>query len=158
MVVHTENDSQEVVLYDISYMPHVSKHPLAPETKKDLEERVLLFLLETRIGDRKVIFRELFTRTERTMIAKRLAALFLLSRKTPHYAISRILKMSPSSIARFESGIQKGAYAGILAWLMPKKTGQRLVALLADLAAIPFEARHKSLTQLVREAEEKYGT
>ena len=137
-------------------MPHVSKNQLTRDAKHDVDERVVLFLIDTKSGDRKRIFRELLTKTERMMLAKRLTLLFLISRNVPPYAMSRFLKMSSSTIFRFQEEVNQGKYTNTLEWLSPKSITKKFLDLLADIAAVPFEAKRKSLWQLLKESEEHH--
>lgn len=139
-------------------MPHVSKHALDTETRRSIDERIVLFLIETKIGARKKIFREILTTTERVMLAKRLTLIFLITHDVPTYAICRLLKISSSTVRRFENALAKGAYAETASWMTPKNTAAKLLSILSDLAAIPFEAKRKSLRQLIDEAVNRHGT
>lgn len=132
-------------------MPHISKHHLTQETKQELEDRVFAFLFETQMKDRKKIFRELFTRTERVMIAKRLTLIFLVSEGLPPYSISRVLKMSPSSVARFQKNLDEGRYSATAAWLKPKGVSGRFLSFFDDVADILFSGKRKSISQILRE-------
>ncbi|TSD04941.1 MAG: hypothetical protein Greene07147_858 [Parcubacteria group bacterium Greene0714_7] len=134
-------------------MPHISKHRLTQETKQELEDRVFAFLFDTQMRDRKKIFRELFTRTERTMIAKRLTLIFLISQELPPYSISRVLKMSPSSVARFQKALNKGEYAATSLWLKPKGIRGQFLSFFDDVADVLFSGKRKSIAQILKDNE-----
>lgn len=136
-------------------MPHISKHQLTQETKRELEDRVFAFLFETQMKDRKKIFQELFTRTERIMIAKRLTLIFLISEKLPPYSISRVLKMSPSSVARFQKNLGDGKYSATASWLKPRGMSARFLSFFDDAADILFSGKRKSISQILREIEDR---
>lgn len=96
-------------------MPHVSK--------RKLEEQVLESLLAQFSGIFKLAGRkntlnhftdELFTKTEKIMFAKRLAAILLLNRGMPQHLISEKLNMSPSTISRLSLYIEIREYNNIL--------------------------------------------
>ncbi len=96
-------------------MPHISKQLL--EKKQFIEIHRQLFKVITEIsrgGKTKIILNELLTKTEKLMLAKRLAVIFMLERKESIYAISNILKMSPSTVARMSLLHENGAYKDIL--------------------------------------------
>ena len=48
------------------------------------------------------------------MLAKRLAIIFMLDQKESMYAISNILKVSPSTVARMSLSYENGSYANII--------------------------------------------
>lgn len=58
-------------------------------------------------NQRKLLLAELLTDTEKIMLAKRLAVIFLLAKNVPPYRIWNRLKISPSTVARFELGLEK---------------------------------------------------
>lgn len=53
---------------------------------------------------------EFLTSTERTMLAKRLAIIYLINKKYSFANIERILKVSPSTVARFWKANQNNAF------------------------------------------------
>ncbi len=96
-------------------MPHISKQLL--EKKRFLEIHRQLFKIITEIsrsGKTKIILDELLTKTEKLMLAKRLAIIFMLDQKESMYAISNILKVSPSTVARMSLSYENGSYANII--------------------------------------------
>jgi len=105
--------------------------------------------------DRKKIFRELFTRTERIMIAKRLTLIFLISEGLPPYSISRVLKMSPSSVARFQKGLDEDKYPATVTWLKPKGVSGRFLSFFDDVADVLFSGKRKSISQILKDNEER---
>lgn len=112
-------------------MPHVSK--------KKLDHEVLEILLNQLYGVFKIagnkkslaVFTEdLFTKTEKTMFAKRLAAILLLNKGTPQHVISNKLNMSPSTIARLSFGIDTGQYNGII--MVTKNKSEEIIDVLLE--------------------------
>mgnify|MGYP002138120642 CR=1 FL=1 len=53
---------------------------------------------------------ELFTKTEKIMFAKRIALIYLLSKKTPYEKIEELLHLSPVTISKFALGIEMGKF------------------------------------------------
>src|SRR3989338_1485253 len=98
-------------------MPHVSRHKVQDSTKRELEDYIASFLADTGSKARQNIFRELLTPTERLMIAKRLAMLYFISKNVPTHRISQTLRVSPSTVARFETAVGAGAYSNIILWI-----------------------------------------
>ncbi len=132
-------------------MPHISKHKVSDSVKQDLEEYLTALVASAGSNTRKLVFRELFTNTERIMIAKRIMILFLIEKRTATHTISEILRVSPSTVARFEGLTQQGTYKKTIAWLQRKEIGKPIIQLLTALASVPFKAQHKSLSQLTKE-------
>ena len=108
-----------------------------------------LFLSETSIKTRQRIFRELFTKTERLMIGKRLSLLFLLSQDKSTLAISEALKMSPSTVARFELLVSNGVFKSTCVWLRQDKIRSTFIKILAPFFELTF--KRKSFSQMLDE-------
>lgn len=95
-------------------MPHVSG--------KELDEEILnklftqLFKTLEKASDRralKYVGSELFTRTEKIMLGKRLAIIFLLDKGVPQHVISKQLHVSLSTTAKISAKIEQGKYKTI---------------------------------------------
>ncbi len=103
-------------------MPHISKRKLI---KEHFNKLVLEFIksLERSFkkGETKPVFYEFFTYTERAMFAKRLAVIAMLSQKVSNYAISEVLRMSPSTIERMFLKYERGKYDGIIKHALGQK-------------------------------------
>ena len=136
-------------------MPHLSKDSVSLKTKSKIDNYLTAFLKDVNLKARKDIFIELLTKTERLMVGKRILLLLLISRGVSTYHASKILKMSPSTVARFEISVSRGEYANIRKWLNKKSTGNVLLRTLGELLMLPFEARRKSLYRMMREDLEK---
>jgi len=128
-------------------MPHISKRKIDTKTRRKLEEHLVSILLDTDFNTREKIFRELFTETEKLMLAKRIAIILGLEINLSTYAISEKIKVSPSTVARFENKIQLGKYPHLIKWLK-KYSGKRrkVLDMILELAALPFEIAYKSKT------------
>ncbi len=132
-------------------MPHLSKQKLDESIQDKLDDCVVAFLVETSYGTRQKIFKELFTKTERMMIAKRLTMLSLIIQNTPTHEVGRILKMSSSTISRFELLVEMGRFDQTVRWLKMDRIRNSVVRILVSLLSVPFEARRKSLKRLIEE-------
>jgi len=96
-------------------MPHVSKQLLEKEKFLDIHKQLFKVMTElSRSGKTKAILNQLLTKTEKLMLAKRLAIIFMLNQKESTYAISNILKVSQSTAARMSLLYENGAYADII--------------------------------------------
>ncbi len=89
-------------------MPHVSNQKLDSDTQIKLFKKLLKLLEATSAAS------ELLTRTEKIMLAKRLAMIMMLSDDLPQHKISEILKVSPSTVARFSLRVESGQYKNIV--------------------------------------------
>ena len=127
-------------------MPHLSKQKISVKTKKKLDRYVLDYLKATGTKSREQIYLELFTATERLMISKRLMLIYLIDRGVPTHKISNVLKMSPSTVARFEVKIDRGLFRKTTGWLRNHRIENQVVRLLADLLAIPFNNKMKPMS------------
>lgn len=97
-------------------MPHVSKKKLTKEVLKRLDKK-LVTTFENASDKRNFnkVFRELFTRTEKIMFAKRLAIIFLLSKEIPQHHIVDMLKVSPSTVAKMSLKVENGKFDTLIA-------------------------------------------
>lgn len=132
-------------------MPHVSKHAIAEKVVQELEERIIAVLSDTGSKTRNKIFKEILTKTERLMIAKRLAMIYLIQKGTATHTISEMLKVSPSTVARFEYKLEQNYFTHTASWVKNHTAMNKVLKLIFDLAAIPFEAQKKSLGQMLDE-------
>ncbi|HEY4517560.1 MAG TPA: Trp family transcriptional regulator [Candidatus Paceibacterota bacterium] len=133
-------------------MSHVSKQKLKEKTIKEIDTLLVNLVADTSIRAHRMILREILTDTERLMIGKRLAMLKLIERDISTYHISRLLKVSPSTVARFETKVEKGGYRKTREWLRRQRNLPPAIKILLEFAAIPFEARRQNLTKLINEA------
>ena len=96
-------------------MPHVSSKKLSPRLLEKLFVKLLAIL--GRAQDKNtlsLVTNELFTSTEKIMLAKRIAIILLLANHLPQHRIANVLKVSPSTIAKTSLGIEIGKYKYIL--------------------------------------------
>ncbi|MBI5742420.1 MAG: hypothetical protein HZA25_01095 [Candidatus Niyogibacteria bacterium] len=89
-------------------MPHVSKNKLSHKTYGEIID---FFNFTVRQAAKQKngtynIFYALLTKTERVMLAKRLAVFFFTEKGLSVWKISLLLKMSPSTTARLRHAIQ----------------------------------------------------
>ena len=82
-------------------MPHVSRHKTEQNIFDAISSEFIKIILRLKYQKRDEAFlEEFFTKTERTMFAKRLAIIALLVKGVPVTRIQTVLKVSPSTIAR----------------------------------------------------------
>lgn len=84
-------------------MPHISKKYLDRKVFLAMYERFYDTLVSLRNKSESVrLTNELLTPTERVMIAKRLAILYLIHKGHSIYEVEQTLKVSPSTVARYQ--------------------------------------------------------
>jgi uncharacterized protein YerC len=96
-------------------MPHVSRKKLKKKTLKKINAELLAVLnLAKNKHEFASLFYELITRTEKIMLAKRLAIILMLSKDIPQHRIVKALKVSPSTVAKMSLKLQIGKYKSVL--------------------------------------------
>ncbi|MFA5888907.1 MAG: Trp family transcriptional regulator [Candidatus Paceibacterota bacterium] len=96
-------------------MPHISKQFLEKKKFQDIHSQLFKVInMLVREGKTTAILNELFTKTEKLMLAKRLAIIFMLDQKESSYAISNILKVSQSTVALMSLKQENGKYSDII--------------------------------------------
>ena len=133
-------------------MPHISKQFVEEKVIKKLDERVIAFLSDTGSKTRNKIFKEILTKTERTMIAKRLTMIYLIQKGIATHKISNVLKVSPSTVARFENKLDQKHFVHTALWVKNHTAMNKILKLIFDLAVIPFDAQKKSFGQMLDES------
>lgn len=105
-------------------MPHISKKKIRRETYRKLNKK-LLATFESSYTSRNFpkFFGELFTKTEKVMLTKRLVIILLLSKEIPQHRIVTALKVSPSTVAKMSLKLEIGKYNEIVKALETKKGG-----------------------------------
>ena len=127
-------------------MPHVSSKLLSSKKLAELDKRLFDAFASTNIRTRKQLYSELLTATERVMLAKRLEMMLLISKGISTHTISRVLCVSPSTVARFEQAVSNGKFRQTESWLKRQKFSSQILQLLFELAAVPFEVERRRRT------------
>ena len=96
-------------------MPHVSGRKL----NKKIADKIFIKLIKTfedahSKNEFLEFFRELFTRTEKKMLGKRLAIIIFLHKEIPQHRIADILKVSSSTVTRMSLNLETGKYSSII--------------------------------------------
>ncbi len=109
-------------------MPHISKKLLERnkfiEINKQLYKNIQNLV---RSGKTKVFFDEVLTKTEKIMLAKRLAMIVMIDEGETSYAIENILQVSPSTVARISDSYEIGKYDNIIKEIKLQKSFQTLI-------------------------------
>ncbi len=102
-------------------MPHVSKKLLEKTKFSDIHHDLFKTIAElSGSGNAKAVLGELLTKTEKLMLAKRLAIIAMLDRGESIYSIQEILKVSPSTAARMSFLYENGAYKNLVKGIRSK--------------------------------------
>src|SRR3989344_1854775 len=92
-------------------MPHISNKNLKKEILEKLLNRFAKIIdASVRNHTTETLIFELFTETERIMLAKRLAVIMMRNKGLSYYSISESLQISPSTAARISLGVEIGKY------------------------------------------------
>ncbi|PIP68831.1 hypothetical protein CO033_00695 [Candidatus Nomurabacteria bacterium CG_4_9_14_0_2_um_filter_32_10] len=103
-------------------MPHISSKKLKKETLNRLYgEFGKAFEKSARKSGTKLFLGNLLTRTEKIMLAKRFAVIYLLSKKVPVSYIAESLLMSYSTVFRMSLKYDIGKYSSLLKTLEENK-------------------------------------
>jgi len=119
--------------------------------REALERQIVFLISNTGSGTRRKILDELFTPTEKLVLAKRLALVTLINKKLPTHEISDNLGVSPSTVSRFEVAVESGKYSNTSKWTKRNELETKLSELLGSLVAAAFGKRGKSFKQMVDE-------
>lgn len=81
-------------------MPQVSRYPVSTDVYNRIFEILFKAIADVKLpSDVREFFEDFLTPTERIMLAKRLAIAVLLAKNYDYKAISKILRVSPATIA-----------------------------------------------------------
>ena len=96
-------------------MPHISSKKLKKEYLQKLYNEFSLALEKSaRKSWVKIFLNDFLTRTEKIMLAKRFAVIYLLSKDVPTSYIAEALYMSPATISRMSLKYDIGKYSSLL--------------------------------------------
>lgn len=103
-------------------MVYVSKQTLSRDTRTRLDKKLAetLVALKTLSGGTRFLS-ELLTPSEHLMLAKRLAAIFMLSEDISQYRIKQTLQLSSSTVARLAHTLDAGGFEHIVHTCHKKK-------------------------------------
>lgn len=96
-------------------MPHISSKKINPLLSEKAFKKFISILGKANEKNYfSLVAEELFTSTEKIMLAKRIAIILLLSDKIPQDRIVNVLKVSPSTVSKMSLKLEIGKYATIL--------------------------------------------
>jgi len=148
------NNYPQYISYDISYdyfMPHISNKKLNKKIIKELDQYIFSIIHDTSSKTRVDIFKELLTKTEKIMLAKRIGVIFLLRKGLSSYQISNILGISPSTAERFQKNMRSNKYHRSSDWIWKNSNDGAFDAFMESLIRLAFTGRIKSFKQFIDE-------
>ena len=96
-------------------MPHISKRLLEKDDFININKQFYKIIGNlVRSGKTRLLFDGILTKTERIMLSKRLAIIILLDKGESIYAIEKLMKVSPSTVARMSVLYDIGTYSDLL--------------------------------------------
>ncbi|MFY9462259.1 MAG: Trp family transcriptional regulator [Candidatus Sungiibacteriota bacterium] len=117
-------------------MPHISKQKLDKEVLRSINDRLVDILADITLKeDIHDFINDLLTRTERIMLAKRLAIVVMLHKGYPFGVIRRTLKVSESTISAMRDRTDRGG-KGFEKALRRLEKDKRLEKFIANLDRI----------------------
>lgn len=137
-------------------MPHVSGKKLKREVSERIEGRLIETLVGLEGSAADAVLRELFTATERTMFAKRLAMVFMLAQDFSSYRISKLLNVSPITATRMRDKIQKGEYGHIVSLLKNKQNREKIWVELEAMFRVSIPAMGRGQWYWLKELHDKH--
>ena len=96
-------------------MPHISSKKLKKENLQKLYDEFSVALEKSaKKSWAKLFLNDFLTRTEKIMLAKRFAVIYLLAKDVPVSYIAEALCMSPTTISRMSLKYEIGKYSSLL--------------------------------------------
>jgi len=121
-------------------MPQISKHPNSPQVESKVFEIFIESFKNTKSADEVIDFlNDLLTKTEKTMLAKRVAIAFLLIKGGYDYRqISKILRVSLGNIARIHAvlTLQGEGFRRILFPILKRQAMKKALGELGEIVNI----------------------
>lgn len=134
-------------------MTKVSRFPL----RRDVWERIFGLFVETTAGlkDKRLLasfIDDLYSPTEKIMLAKRLAAAVLLAKGHSYTEVGRVLKISSPTIAKISLKIKytEGGLKPIVEKILSKQASQIFWKEIEDMFDLPAKGNLNSPERLVR--------
>lgn len=139
-------------------MTQVSKYVV----KKDVEERMYEVFLDS-VGMVKTrgqvvkLIDDLFSPTEKTMLAKRLSIALLLFKKYDQRAIAKILRVSLATVNKISQALQKGTggYTMVVSSIAKQEKFHAFLTQIDDAIVDPFPPTHRNWSHWRRERWEE---
>lgn len=106
-------------------MAHVSQNPLPKETSRRLDAQLFGLLGSGKKAKR--VFEEILSDTERLMLAKRIATIFMLIDEQSYYRIEQALGVSSSTSKRLHRMLLGGAFSSLEKMVADKRQREQVI-------------------------------
>jgi len=120
----------------------VSDKKLNKKIAKQIDNQLFSILSSKKSGDLKFIMDQLLTKTERLILAKRLAIFILLKQGLSGYKISRLIKVSQTTVSKFARKFNTDTRK-TRTFSKFKNFNDDLLDYVFDILAIPFNRPYK---------------
>lgn len=107
-------------------MPHVSKRKLDPKIERELNALLEYVLGHLKPEEAKRLLSSLLSDTERLMLAKRIATVFLLEENLPESQIAETLKLTPDTISKISLMLETSKGQGFKVAVSKMKNLERI--------------------------------
>lgn len=133
-------------------MPHVSRHtPVRKISDKIFNRLAENITAKGSAKERRSFLADLLSPTERIMLSKRYAVIYMLAKGYSFDSIQKTLQVSPSTIGRLWGAIQKGKFSSIVSRIKnPKQKDTDLIQWLADLVPPMSESKKQYIERMRR--------
>lgn len=91
-------------------MTHVSKFKMKDRVYKRINDNFIKSFVDSGSSHTRAMLQSLLTKTERMMLAKRLAIIVMLDRDYSYYQIMKTLKVSTSTTKRLHKNLESNRY------------------------------------------------
>ena len=132
-------------------MPHVSKKKVEQKIVDELERYLYKLIRDSGSQTRLLVLGELLTKTETTMLAKRLGILLLLRKGLSTNKIADVLGISPSTAERFKHLMDSQKYRHSVDWLWKNTREGAFEDTLTKLVSLAFTRRTQSFKKFLDE-------
>ncbi len=103
------------------FMPHISRKKLEKDISRKIYKHFVKTIVTINTKKGRELLEEILTPVEQIMIAKRLAAIAMLSQGLSSYQVRKSLKLSSATTARFRREIENNKYPYISNLVKKKK-------------------------------------
>lgn len=135
-------------------MVRVSKKELPKDVEWELFKQFsAMIVAQQRPKDSDAFLYELLTRSERTVLVKRVGIIALLQRGYNAHTVSTALNVSPTTVGKIEEGIERGEYKNIAATLKRKEHRESILGILESLVSSGYNPQHRAREKIQQDIE-----
>ncbi len=128
-------------------MPHISQKKIDQQVFNKIMTQFAKTFQEADDRSRSLsVMKELFTKTEKIMFAKRITMIYMLEKNISFENISEIIHLSPTTIAKFSLAMDAGKYKETISIISKKgKLADEIERLLYGILPPRVRRPHKNL-------------